>query len=604
MKLFALERVIIRFRKNLAAVSKTVVLLFFALGMAFTQNLGHCQQPIQTESPLSSLENKTIRHIIIHVADIFDEPNLSWLFSTANDLKIATQEKVIRQELLFKEGDQYDEFLVNESKRALRALKYLRQVEITPLEEGDFIDLLVTVQDTWTIIPQLSFSSGLGRENFSVGAAESNLVGLGKRLELFYQEDEGREIVEGIYDDNRVLGSKHRLFTLLSSRSDGQIGIFQFARPFRSLVDNSAWDVTGDISDTVGRLFADGDERYIYRLDKTEFDGRYTIARGNPEILLHRYSFGYSYQENVFEQADADDYEDLDLNPQEVSNDPAQLADDRRFSGPTFAYQQLRPDYISMAYIDRFERVEDYNLGDEIFFSAFLAPQFLGSRDDALLLTGNRSRGWRFETDSFLRGELGVSSRLSEGDIENSVLRAELRYYNVFGPLSFRGYYLGKHTLAASMFLDYGEDLDKDREFLIGGDNSIRGYEAKTFTGDKRISLNVEQRAHFIEDWLKLVSVGGVVFFDAGGATRDSLGELLSDDLYADVGIGLRFAFPRASGSRVVRVDLALPLRDGPDGSDQYQLRVIFSGGQLFNSRLRSETLGPQEASVGIGFDR
>jgi hypothetical protein len=66
----------------------------------------------------------------------------------------------------------------------------------------------------------------------------------------------------------------------------------------------------------------------------------------------------------------------------------------------------------------------------------------------------------------------------------------------------------------------------------------------------------------------------------------------------------LRFCFPRASGGGVVRMDIALPLRDGPDGSQAWDPRVVFAAGQLFGARLRSEQIGAENASSGIGFDR
>ena len=100
------------------------------------------------------------------------------------------------------------------------------------------------------------------------------------------------------------------------------------------------------------------------------------------------------------------------------------------------------------------------------------------------------------------------------------------------------------------------------------------------------------------------MSLGTAVFIDAGGATRDSLGSLLGENLYGDAGFGLRFCFPRASGGGIARIDMAVPLRDGPDGSKAGEPRLIFAAGQLFNARLRSEAVGPENASLGIGFDR
>ncbi len=164
--------------------------------------------------------------------------------------------------------------------------------------------------------------------------------------------------------------------------------------------------------------------------------------------------------------------------------------------------------------------------------------------------------------------------------------------------------FLGRHTFASQFFIDFGENLDRDRQLLLGADNALRGYEINTFEGDKRIVLNLEERSHIADDVFQLVSLGTAVFADIGGASRQALGTIMTDDLYGDVGVGLRFCFPRASGGGIARIDLALPVRDGPDGSDAWSPRVVFAAGQLFGARLRSETIGPENASLGIGFDR
>ena len=54
----------------------------------------------------------------------------------------------------------------------------------------------------------------------------------------------------------------------------------------------------------------------------------------------------------------------------------------------------------------------------------------------------------------------------------------------------------------------------------------------------------------------------------------------------------------------MVRMDVAFPLRDGPDGSKAGEPRLVFAAGQLFGARLRSEELGAENASSQIGFDR
>jgi hypothetical protein len=305
-----------------------------------------------------------------------------------------------------------------------------------------------------------------------------------------------------------------------------------------------------------------------------------------------------------FSQANQRDYDDLNLNPAVVSNDPSLLPENRRFSGPMVGVQMVEGDFIARNYIDRFDRVVDYNLGNEGALSVTFASEVLGSLNDAFIFSGQRSRGWRIGEDAFARGEIGLASRLGDNGLENSLYRTEVKAYQVLGPKYLGKRFIGKHTLAANFVLEYGEDLDRDRELLVGADNSLRGYEAKTFTGNKRWSLNLEDRIHLYEDLLKLVSVGLAGFVDVGGATSEPLGHLFTNDMFGDVGFGLRLAFPRSTGGRVLRLDVAFPFRDGPDGSDAYKVRVLVAGGQLFSSKLRSETFGPEKASYQIGFDR
>ena len=138
---------------------------------------------------------------------------------------------------------------------------------------------------------------------------------------------------------------------------------------------------------------------------------------------------------------------------------------------------------------------------------------------------------------------------------------------------------------------------------MIGGDNAIRGYEARTFTGDKRVAINFEDRIHLAENVLRVVNIGAAFFFEVGGSTDQAIGELFTDSLYSDIGVGLRISFPRSSRARVLRFDLALPLRAGFD-TEVFEPRFLISGGQLFGADLRSEVIGNESAGVDIGFNR
>ncbi len=508
--------------------------------------IGVIRQP--QSAHLKSLNGKTIRSIAIEVQEVFDDNDIGSIYRTANALKINTRVKIVRRELLFKEGEHFDSFRVSESERVLRAMRYLRRVDIVCTADGDNVDVRVVVQDTWTLIPQINYSSGTGNSRRSVGLVDSNLVGLGKRAEMLYEEQRNRRTLEAVWEDPRVLQSDYRLLAAYFNRNDGNRSVFSFGEPFRTLLDRESWGVTTDNSDTVGLLYQNGTEDYIYRQKVAEFSSRYTVARGNPETDLRRYSLGYDYLEHRFYQATLDDYSAMDLNPGEVSNDPGRLPSNRRFSGPVFNYEHLTPNYVSMNYIDRFERVSDYDLGGRYSLNFMFAPTILGSNEDTLLFSGSASQNIDLGNESFIRSEVGVATRYSTSGLADSLLRFEGKYYNVLGQKYINGMFVGRHTLATNFFVDDGINLDGDRQFLVGGDNVLRGYATNAFSGDKRYGLNLEDRVHFVDDMFHLISLGGAAFFDAGGATNSSLASLARDHTYSDVGLGLRFAFPRSSG--------------------------------------------------------
>jgi outer membrane protein assembly factor BamA len=604
---------------------RTLTVVFLALSVFGASLCVQAQDAQTTSSPNKATGSpfkpgkKYIRKITVKIGEIFEDQS-GTLYSLANSVKVSTMESVIRTEMLFKEGDEFDPYLVRQTARNLRLQRYLRDIKVVPTFDGDAVDILVSARDSWTLIPFLSYSSGTGQRNRGIGLSEGNFGGGATRVDTRYQEQASRKTYALAVSDPQFLGTRKNFTAGFADRSDGQVYQAGIGLPFRHLMQQDSWAIDYSQQNTIGRLFEGGEETYIFRQHLDDFNALYTFAGKGAHpaqaddpytgifkgqtVLSQRYSVGWGYQSASFYQADQGDYEDLDLDPTTVSNDPADLASNRRFSGPMVQYQNIQPEFISMNYIDRFDRVEDYNLGDESLLNMLFSPRSLGSLENSFLVNANRSRGWRFSERSFLRGEVGGASRFDKDQLNNTLLRAEAKYYSVLGDYFIGDRYFGRHTIASQFFLDFGEDLDKDRQLLLGAENSLRGYEVNTFEGDKRMALTLEERAHIADDVFQLVSVGTALFVDVGGATRDTLASIVTDDLYGDVGFGFRFCFPRASGGGVVRMDIALPLRDGPDGSKAWEPRVVFAAGQLFGARLRSEQVGAENASSGVGFDR
>lgn len=536
-----------------------------------------------------------VRSIQIEVRDVFDKPDDHLLFELANSLKASTREWVIRQELLFREGDVYDEFLIQESERNLRGLNFLRQATIVPLFDGNSVDIIVTVQDTWTLFPQFSFASGTGTNKTSIGLADSNLFGLGKRLEVLLADDEGREKIEFVWRDRRFFGRRRNFDLGVFKRTDGYKVEANFGRPFRSLKDPLSWAIGGSSTDLVDKLYYAGKERYIYRNRHHDFDIGATRSWEKADQQFERLSLGYSFDSSSFKQADAKDYSDVDVDPNEIDQDPRLLPQDRTFSGPYVAWQYLEADYISLNYLNRFERIEDFSLGRDFFAKLGIAGELLGSDYDALLADVSCIDGYKFAGREFVRGELFSRVRYSRHGFEQSLTGGQAGYYNVFGPQFISGVYVGRYAFVLGSLFDVGYNTDRDFEYLLGASNGLRGYEDRTFSGDYRALVSAEGRVHFIDELWQILSVGGAVFADIGGVSEDSMSSLLVRELHSDIGVGLRVGFPRTSGGSVLRIDLAFPTRSGPDGSDAFEPRLIITTGQLFTPRL------PREERVKAG---
>ena len=95
--------------------------------------------------------------------------------------------------------------------------------------------------------------------------------------------------------------------------------------------------------------------------------------------------------------------------------------------------------------------------------------------------------------------------RFGGGENENVLVGGNLRHFVRT---------VGTHQLHTSIRVDMADNLDPDRQLLIGGDSGLRGYPRRFQSGDRRYLFTIEHRWYTDLELFNLIHVGAAAFFD------------------------------------------------------------------------------------------
>jgi hypothetical protein len=134
---------------------------------------------VESRSSLATLSGLRISSIDV----ISDGPMLPGPAGYFSSLHPASQESVVRRQLLFAPGDTVDTLLVGETMRRLRAQRLFADAVILASRcdpSGD-VSLIVHTRDTWTLRPTARIRSAT---QLSLGVEERNFLGSGRTVSL------------------------------------------------------------------------------------------------------------------------------------------------------------------------------------------------------------------------------------------------------------------------------------------------------------------------------------------------------------------------------------------------------------------------------------
>ncbi len=509
-----------------------------------------------------ALAGRPIGSISIDTHNVFDpavDAESGRLYRAANWVHRTTRESVVRHELLFDVGDPYDPALLLETERNLKLLPFIRHARSDAvLNSSGTVDITVHTYDAWSLELVANFKRVGGVTEWKAGVTEHNLIGRGNELSAIYNQTGTVPSKTFFWKDAQVLGRRHLNYSLSADTAqDSRNFSAQVSRPFFASITRHSAGLTGAYSENIVSTYSGEALTGQVQRSASEVGAFFGVALATSTERTRRVRAGVLNRHVSF----------LPIGSRSPSELPAR---------EQFVLLQLGGDWEDLDFVtemrmQKFTHDEDYNLGLGVFPTLAWAPPLraLESSQSQVLpgLTVRKGFDWEGRL-LLLRGSYTTS--FVNGSNANRVAGGEATY--------FHANLLPRQTIALHASYDHGWRLDPSSRLMLGESNGLRGYGLSQFSGERRVLLNVEDRVFLYDEWLHLLDLGAVLFYDAGYAWGPSAPTRVND-LRHSVGVGLRVAPSRSASNSPVRIDLARALNANGTRS-RWTLSIL--GGHAF----------------------
>lgn len=504
--------------------------------------------------------NARIGEIYYTRLPIFDEANPNEnnaLFRWANRFHILSQEKVVSRQILFARGQQYNQNLMAETGRLLRQQGYFYDVDVRPVRLcGGEVDVEVITQDNWSLTPNISFDRSGGENSYSFGIRDSNILGLGKQFEIASSEDTERRSQQLIYEDHNVLGSRVRTRAKVTDSDDGSSRLFELNLPFFSLDSRRSWGIFLEDGELEDKQYFRGDDISKIEHEIKDFKVEFGWSAGLEDNASRRWTLGYRYRRDEFHPSD-------ELPP------PSVFPTDRELSYPYVGFELIEDKFDTAFNLDQIYRTEDLQLGQHLSSTLGFASSALGSDQDRIVAAGFFSDTLMYSDDILWQHTLEWEGNwnLDSKAAEDVVISYETRYFRQT---------TSRRSFFASFEAIYSRNINTNTQIFFGGLTGARAFGNRFQTGDRRVSLTLEERIYTDIHLFNLIRVGGAFFIDVGRAWESGVDNGVEDELLADIGFGIRLLSSKAASGRVVHIDFAVPLTNRND-PDVNKIQIAFN---------------------------
>ena len=502
-------------------------------------------------------EGKTIERIEVVPLDVIEDrdPLPNWL----NVFHVTTRPSVVRREMLLREGDRYNQALVDETIRNLRQLPQLSVVLVvaTAGSAPDRTIVVVITKDVWSLRASWNviYTSG-GLELFELHPEERNLFGTHQTVSATFLLQPSAYTVGAGYAIPRIGSSRVALVTsanMMVNRAtgspEGSFGTLVAGQPLYSALTEWAWDASTSWQDIIQRRYVNAQldtfndpvtkQSVPFEWRAREYQTLYELRRSFGWETKHDITFGVGIDAQTFRTdfPGADPQTVLDFHAAAVP-----VSDTR--VGPAISYETYTKRYLRVIDFDTLALQEDYRLGHDIVLG--VAPSFraLGSTLNLLSLTASAQYTFAIRDGFYRVGAITLTEptpdRVAQAYVEP--------FMHLVSPSIGK---VGRIVVDAALQYRWRNYLNL-KEFLGGGDR-LRGYPTEFFFDTSFIAYNAEFRSRPLE--ILSCQLAAVGFFDAGN-TFHSWSNLQP---VQSVGVGVRALFPQLDRG-VFRADLGFPI--------------------------------------------
>ena len=495
--------------------------------------------------------------------EVFDEQNPkenNRIFKFANHIHILTREDLIKRQLLFSEGDDYDERLMRESARLLRAKHYLYDADIRIVRNcNGVVDLEVITRDVWSLTAYASIDRSGGVTDYNFGIGDSNLLGRGAILSLRMKKDEDGDSTELVYSNKNLGGSRVALQLGYIDLENGSETSFQLGLPFFALDAKRAWSINLHESDDIENQYLRGREISAVRHESSLYQASYGFSQGVQAGKVRRWLLGVRQQESSFSDAAG------------KLPAPMPFPQSKKLTLPFVEYAVIEDKFEKRVNLNQIYRTEDLHTGYRLSMQLGFAAESFGADADRAVLFGNYSDTLIADDKTLMTHGLSWQGQYNHDSSKTEDL---LVSYGV----SYLRSRTQKVSLLARLEASWADNLNTNRQIVLGGNTGARAFDNYYQVGNRKLLLTLERR-HFTDyHFLNLIRMGWVAFIDLGRAWRPGQDDMLDDKYLADIGLGLRLTSSKSDSGRFMHIDLAFPLtnRNEPE-VDSYELSIRVS---------------------------